>query len=678
MIFLCLLLFSFACINGEKNKKMNIVSPETMHDIEERINWNEGWVTSPKQDFEKVMGVHFAVEISNIIDTSLLKNAAALEKILVEGSTAAGMTVLSSNSVSFESGGEGATAFALLAESHASIHAWPEAGYAAVDVFTCGKEYGAKAVIGFIAEAIGGEVYITGRIPRGIPGRAAALTKFYSPAAALQGIERQASQEGAQQTIAEAWADGLSMRNLEKIADAMSVEESIGKQKCVRSEYQNICFTTDVNDGDVCLVLDNEIQICDSYNAIYSEVYAHLPIAFLPFAESAIIVGGGDCLLLQELLKYKSIKRIVQLELDPMVPKLCEEHFGVNCHLPGSANRDRRVEWRFGDAGKTLGYFETSDAERFDIAFTDISHNMPLTATSVNSPHFFSRVSNILKQHGVFIKHGDCLQHVAARFQEVLQVVVPCKIHGTHEFVIGSNGTSLLYPSFELFEREGIATTFLANARYDRYRQLRSMVRRFSKGGLNYEEAMAKKYVQVWGENPFQPKRRENFCSNPREQPCYEEHESHPLIVPLHKWSSARCANYAYEHPFEIEVCNVSPDSIGIYAGDMISVKRTLPSTHCHTFETFMGTQLALKTDFQATTLVTFEAVEQLITHPYILYMGLHTSLVARRSRDLKPAAIGRPKLPYPIDHDETMQWHDDSTVLIDYQQAYDLRDFDE
>ena len=33
---------------------------------------------------------------------------------------------------------QGVTAIALLAESHISIHTWPEIGYAAIDVFTCG------------------------------------------------------------------------------------------------------------------------------------------------------------------------------------------------------------------------------------------------------------------------------------------------------------------------------------------------------------------------------------------------------------------------------------------------------------------------------------------------------------------------------------------------------------
>jgi len=33
----------------------------------------------------------------------------------------------------------GVTAIALLAESHISIHTWPESNYSAVDIFTCGQ-----------------------------------------------------------------------------------------------------------------------------------------------------------------------------------------------------------------------------------------------------------------------------------------------------------------------------------------------------------------------------------------------------------------------------------------------------------------------------------------------------------------------------------------------------------
>ena len=49
----------------------------------------------------------------------------------------AGARVLNLISHKFEP--QGVTAIALLAESHLSIHTWPESNYAAIDIFTCGK-----------------------------------------------------------------------------------------------------------------------------------------------------------------------------------------------------------------------------------------------------------------------------------------------------------------------------------------------------------------------------------------------------------------------------------------------------------------------------------------------------------------------------------------------------------
>ncbi len=42
---------------------------------------------------------------------------------------------------------EGVTGVAVLSESHMTIHTWPEYGYAAVDVFTCGEESNPRAAI---------------------------------------------------------------------------------------------------------------------------------------------------------------------------------------------------------------------------------------------------------------------------------------------------------------------------------------------------------------------------------------------------------------------------------------------------------------------------------------------------------------------------------------------------
>ncbi len=60
-----------------------------------------------------------------------------IDAALAEAVDEAGATLLQQVSRRFVP--QGVTALALLAESHISIHTWPEVGYAAVDIFTCGN-----------------------------------------------------------------------------------------------------------------------------------------------------------------------------------------------------------------------------------------------------------------------------------------------------------------------------------------------------------------------------------------------------------------------------------------------------------------------------------------------------------------------------------------------------------
>lgn len=61
-----------------------------------------------------------------------------IEEALQKAATICGASVLKTNLHSFGENG-GVTGVALLAESHISIHTWPELNYAAIDIFMCGK-----------------------------------------------------------------------------------------------------------------------------------------------------------------------------------------------------------------------------------------------------------------------------------------------------------------------------------------------------------------------------------------------------------------------------------------------------------------------------------------------------------------------------------------------------------
>ena len=83
-----------------------------------------------------VVGRHCLFELQNG-NPNLLDNEDFIKDALTKAADAAGATLLGLVSHKFEP--QGVTAVALLAESHISIHTYPEYSYAAIDAFTCGE-----------------------------------------------------------------------------------------------------------------------------------------------------------------------------------------------------------------------------------------------------------------------------------------------------------------------------------------------------------------------------------------------------------------------------------------------------------------------------------------------------------------------------------------------------------
>ena len=81
------------------------------------------------------VGKHCILELYHC-NPAKLDDEAVLRSIISTAVQRAGATLLHLITHHFEP--QGVTGLALLAESHLSIHTWPESGYAAVDVFTCG------------------------------------------------------------------------------------------------------------------------------------------------------------------------------------------------------------------------------------------------------------------------------------------------------------------------------------------------------------------------------------------------------------------------------------------------------------------------------------------------------------------------------------------------------------
>lgn len=65
-----------------------------------------------------------------------INDVSYIESVLLEATRKSGATIISHNFHKFSP--HGVSGVVVIAESHVTIHSWPEYGYAAVDIFTCG------------------------------------------------------------------------------------------------------------------------------------------------------------------------------------------------------------------------------------------------------------------------------------------------------------------------------------------------------------------------------------------------------------------------------------------------------------------------------------------------------------------------------------------------------------
>jgi len=103
-----------------------------------------------ERDGVKFAGMHLLIDLWGATN---LDSPELIDKTLCDGALAAGATILHSHFHHFTPNG-GVSGVVVLAESHISIHTWPERGFAALDVFMCGACDPHK-VVPFLKSAFG-------------------------------------------------------------------------------------------------------------------------------------------------------------------------------------------------------------------------------------------------------------------------------------------------------------------------------------------------------------------------------------------------------------------------------------------------------------------------------------------------------------------------------------------
>lgn len=111
------------------------------------------------------LGRHLLLELK-ICDKEVLDDLEYLRKCLNEAAIESGATIVGESFYHFSP--HGVSGVVNIAESHISIHTWPEYRYAAVDVFTCGNEVDPEKAAKLITARLGAKNHSLIELRRGI------------------------------------------------------------------------------------------------------------------------------------------------------------------------------------------------------------------------------------------------------------------------------------------------------------------------------------------------------------------------------------------------------------------------------------------------------------------------------------------------------------------------------
>ena len=114
----------------------------------------------------------------------LLSDVDGIHSMMIRAAKAANATVMESAFHRFEP--QGVSGTVILAESHLSIHTWPEKGYAAMDFYTCGDHTDPWLACDLAAETLEAKSILTTEFKRGIEKSDGEFSHVVSADRALQ------------------------------------------------------------------------------------------------------------------------------------------------------------------------------------------------------------------------------------------------------------------------------------------------------------------------------------------------------------------------------------------------------------------------------------------------------------------------------------------------------------
>jgi spermidine synthase len=164
-----------------------------------------------------------------------------------------------------------------------------------------------------------------------------------------------------------------------------------------KSDFQRVEVIENRTFGKL-LVLYGSLMVADNDHNAYNEMITHVPLFAHPAPEEVLIIGGGDCGALTEVMRHPEVRRCTMCELDRQVVETSKRFFP---HLTRGLDDDR-AHLVFQD-GKE---FIREGEEKYDVIVLDLSDPVGPAADLFQKP-FHQRVYDRLNEGGILVAQSE-------------------------------------------------------------------------------------------------------------------------------------------------------------------------------------------------------------------------------------------------------------------------------
>lgn len=147
------------------------------------------------------------------------------------------------------------------------------------------------------------------------------------------------------------------------------------------------------------MVIDGYVMLTTRDNFLYHEMMSHPALFTHAEPKKAVIIGGGDCGTLREVLKHPDIEKVWQIDIDEVVTRAAEQHFPELCE----SNNDPRAELLWIDGIK---WVKDAEPESVDIVIVDSTDPVG-PAKGLFSEDFYRNVHRMLRPGGLVVAQSE-------------------------------------------------------------------------------------------------------------------------------------------------------------------------------------------------------------------------------------------------------------------------------